>query len=71
MSGDDRTKIASKHPHSGAPIDEIGGDGGVTDNEKEFTYSRYQGLTHCGFKRSLLILGKKFLCLRSSACVCG
>jgi len=63
--------IASKHPHSGAPMDYIGVDGGVTDDEKEFTYSRHQGLSHCGFKRSLLIFGKKFLCLRSFAWVCG
>ena len=41
-------------------MDYIGGDGGVTDDEKEFTYSRHQELTHCGFKRYYLFSVRSF-----------
>ena len=60
----DRLKV----PRGGMPMDYIGADGGVTDGEKEFTYSRHQEFTHCGFKRTLFVLHKRFF---MSASVCG
>ena len=50
------------------PMDSIGGDGGVIDEEKEFTYSHHQKLTHRGFK-GLSSQEAIFVCgsLRSSA----